>query len=288
MEVSQGVGSPPGSGPGAGREAQEELDFDQSLLEERRARTRSRSALVWSLRIAALVAAGAGWWLFGAIGVISTGIIGDPVQVLKQLGDWATTSYLWTNIWSTFKAALIGLAVGSLAGIAVGVVFARVTVIRRAFNPYVTFFNAMPRPALAPLFVVWFGLGVVAKVTGAFSIVFFIMLVNTIAGIENVDPDVEQFSRSLGISGRQFFLMVELPTALPTIYSGLRLSAAGAVLGVIVDEIVAAYRGLGQIFVRASSAFDMNQVYAIVIVISLVAVVLDLLAWLIQKSLTKR
>lgn len=271
----------------AGADNDEAVLFDSELLNEYRRYRRRVSWQAWTLRIGLFVGAIAAWWAIGTLGLLSTGIVGNPVLVGEQILAWLPTSYLWSNLWSTLKAALVGLALGTVLGVSIGVFLARIEVVRRATRPYVTFFNAMPRPALAPLFVVWFGLGIEAKATAAVSIVFFIMLMTAMAGIENVDPDIRQLARSLDLSGSMYFRRIELPSALPALYSGLRLSAAGAVLGVIVDEIVAAYKGLGQIFVRASSAFAMEQVYAIVIIISLVALILEILAWLLQRALTK-
>jgi NitT/TauT family transport system permease protein len=136
-------------------------------------------------------------------------------------------------------------------------------------------FNSLPRPALAPIFILWFGLGAYAKLAVSVSLVFFVMLLNTFAGLAKVDPDIDQLARSLGMSRWQRFRHVDLMSALPTIVAGLRLSAVYSVLGVVVAEIVASYHGLGQRLTVDTNSMSIASAFSILFIMTVVAMALD-------------
>lgn len=159
--------------------------------------------------------------------------------------------------------------IGSVAAIGVGLVFAIFPRIHHATEPYLTFINAMPRIALAPLFLLWFGLGVASKVAVGVSLVFFIVLASTIAGIRGVNADHLVLSRSLGATPRQIFMKVTLPSAVPVIFSGLRLGLIFSLLGVVGSELIAAEHGLGQTLAYLQSTFNMDGVMGILILLAL-------------------
>jgi len=257
--------------------------FEASIRAEMRTMRRRYEATAWTVRIAALLVVLGGWEFLSATNIIKAFYISDPISVAVSLINVLGQGATWYNLWQTLVAAAISLAVGSILGVAGGVALWRVSVLARAFNPYITLFNALPRPALAPLFIMWFGLGVTAKVFVAVTIVFFLLLVNTMAGLSNVDPDILALANSLGASRLQRFLLVEIPSALPSIVAGLRLGAVYSVLGVVVSEMVASYYGLGQMLVKATNGFQVSMSFAILVLMAAMAVVLDVGAWLLQR-----
>jgi NitT/TauT family transport system permease protein len=135
---------------------------------------------------------------------------------------------------------------GSLAAMTVGLIFIMFPRLHAAAEPYFTLLNAMPRIALAPLFLLWFGLGIGSKIAVGFSLTFFIVLAATVAGMRGVNSDHLILSKALGASPNQVFLNVTLPSAVPVILFGLRLGLIFALLGVVDAELTAAGHGLGQ------------------------------------------
>jgi NitT/TauT family transport system permease protein len=272
----------------AGGVRPEAATFERDIVTDVRAAKRRSLRNVWLIRVVALAAFLGVWSALPALGLVRKLFVSDPTAVGRRLEHLVTVGSTWTNVWETFEAALIALGIGAALGVLCGVVFAAIPTLARALNPYVSMFNALPRPALAPLFILWFGLGVTAKVFVGVSIVFFILLLNTMAGLSNVDPDIAVLTNSLGATRIQKFVHVELPTALPSIVAGLRLGAVYSVLGVVVSEIVASYHGLGTMLVQSTNGFDVTGTFAILILITGVATVLDVLVRLLERRLQRR
>lgn len=262
--------------------------FEQGIVHDVRAARRRSVRNAWGVRVVALGLFFGLWFALPALGVVKKLFVSDPVAVAQRFGHLVVLESTWSNVWQTFEAALIALGIGAALGVLCGVVFTAFPTLARALNPYVSMFNALPRPALAPLFILWFGLGVTAKVFVGVSIVFFILLLNTMAGLRNVDPDISVLTASLGATRLQKFVYIELPTALPSIVAGLRLGAVYSVLGVVVSEIVAAYHGLGTMLVQSTNGFDVTGTFAILILITAVAFVLDLMVRILEHRLQQR
>lgn len=263
--------------------ADDELAFDQTLLTAVQTSRRRETVQSWAVRLLVVVVFSLLWWSLSATGLVNVNFVSTPWAVARRLVEMLFTGSTWFEIWSTFQAAMIALAIGTVLGVACGLLFSRVQLLARAFNPFVTLFNALPRPALAPLFILWFGLGVTAKVVVGVSIVFFILLLNTMAGMAMVDPDIKLLTDSLGPSRWQRFSFVELPTALPSIVAGLRLGAVYSVLGVVVSEIIAAYNGLGVLMVHATNSFDITGSMAVLVLMATCATILDFAVRQLQR-----
>jgi len=245
---------------------------------------RRRSTVrAWIIRIGALAVVLVAWQLAPQYGLVSPELTSKPTEVASAFKYYFVTADIWIDIRTTFEASLLGLLIGASTGIAVGVLFAKSFVLERAFRPYVTILNALPRVALAPIFLVWFGLGLESKVFVSASIVFFVLLLNTMAGLLGVDPDIDFLASALSMSQWQRFRLIQLPSALPSIAAGLRLGAVYAVLGSVVVEMIASYHGLGQVLVVATTNLQMGRSFAIIIVITFIAVILDLLVSLLER-----
>jgi NitT/TauT family transport system permease protein len=261
-------------------------NFDRVLIEARRRKQHRDTLLVAVIGGGILVAFMGAWELAYLTGLVKPIFISDPQDVAAALWALLGQPATWSGILATFSASLGGLVAGALLGIGWGIVLAHMPVLRRATRPYLTIFNAFPRPAFAPIFIMWFGLGALPKITVAVTIVFFVLLYNTMVGIMSVDPDIEFLSRSLGMTKWQRFRMVELPHATPTIVAGLRLGAVYSVLGVVVSEIVAAHEGLGQLLVQYTNEFAIAASFAVLALMAFLAVILDLGVSLIQRRLS--
>jgi NitT/TauT family transport system permease protein len=261
----------------------DEQRLDRRLLGDLARRRRTDTYLIWTIRIGVFVLATAAWQFLSDARILTPLLVSSPAAIGKALGEYLAGGKLWTDAIATFNASLAGVLLGSLLGIGTGVAFAKLSVIERAFRPYVTVLNALPRVALAPLFLVWFGLGLMSKVVSATSIVYFVLLINTVVGLRSVDRDIAFLADALAMSPWQRFWLIDFPTALPAVAAGLRLGVVYSVLGVIVTEMVASYSGLGQALVTATTNLRMDNAFAIIILITAIATALDLLVSLLER-----
>lgn len=212
-----------------------------------------------------------GWEWLARAGAINVGFIGQPSRIAGFLVQgFALGGKLWVDLGFTLLAAAIAFVAGSLMAFAFGLLFTFLPFMERAFNPYLTLINAMPRIALAPLFLLWFGLGIGSKIALGFSLVFFIVLSATVAGMRGVLDDHKVLSRAIGISPSQMFFKVTLPSAVPVIFAGLRLALIFSLLGVVGGELIAAERGLGQTLAYLQSSFNTNGVMAILFLLAII------------------
>jgi NitT/TauT family transport system permease protein len=210
------------------------------------------------------------WEQAAARGLLDPTFFGRPSGIARYFWKgFVTEGRLWLELGYTVLGTAISFVGGSLCAIAVGLVFAEFPRIDRATEPYITLLNAMPRIALVPLFLLWFGLGIGSKVAVGSSLAFFIVLSATIAGMRSVDRDHLVLSRALGATPRQIFFKVTLPSAVPVISSGVRLGMIFALLGVVGAELIAAEHGLGQIVAYLQATFNVDGVMAILLLLAL-------------------
>ncbi len=151
--------------------------------------------------------------------------------------------------------------------------------------PLLVFSQSVPKVAIAPLFVVWFGFGIVPKVIAAFLLGFFPVVVSTVQGFKSVEPDVIDLARSMGANPLKIFLKFRLPQALPSIFSGLKVSVTLAVVGAVVGEFVGSNSGIGFVLQRATGTFDLPLMFAALVVLSTLGVLLFLAVELVERWL---
>ena len=211
---------------------------------------------------------------------------GQPSGVAKFLWQHLATAKLWTDLGWTMAGVLSSFVLGSAAAFLVGLAFVSWPSLERFADPYFSALNVMPRIALAPLFILWFGLGLGSKIAVGTSLTFFIVLSATVAGIRGVSQDHVILCRTLGASPTTTFFQVTLPGAVPVIFSGLRLGLIYALLGVIGAEIIASEKGLGQSLAYLGSTFDINGVMALLLVLALLGVAtVRLMTWIENRLL---
>jgi len=214
--------------------------------------------------------------------------IGQPSKIFAYLydstfGDQKLLKEAAWTLWATSWA----FALGSLGGLAFGLLFVAYPALERFFDPLFAALNALPRIALAPLFLLWFGLGVTSKIALGTSLTFFIVLNSTVAGARSVDQDWLTLSRMLGASKTEVFFKVTLVSAVPTIFSGFRLGLIYALLGVIGGEIIASQHGLGQLLSYLAGTFDTNGVFGVLFFLAILGVTLTQGMTAIEKHLLR-
>lgn len=240
---------------------------------------------IWIARIVTILVLGAAWEYVARNKIVDPMFIGVPSQILQFFWDGLfVNKKLLTDLMWTIAGTGMAFVLGSVAGVLTGLLFVIYPAFEKFIDPLMTALNALPRIALAPLFLLWFGLGLASKVALGASLTFFIVLSSTVAGARSVDLDLLTLSRTLGARPFQVFMKITLPSAVPTIFSGLRLGLIYAMLGVIASEIIAAEHGLGQTVAYLSGTFQIDGVYAILL---LLAILGTSLTW-IMSSIERR
>ncbi|MDH2053870.1 ABC transporter permease [Achromobacter marplatensis] len=193
---------------------------------------------------------------------ISALVLPAPSTVATTLWTSLATGYLWPHIGATLAEMLLGLALGGATGLAMGVALAESALLDRVLKPYVIISQVVPKLALAPLFVLWFGFGMAPTVVMTALICFFPLMENTLTSLRQVDPNRLQLFRMLGASRAQTLLRLKLPAGLPGILAGLRVALVLALVGAVVGEFIGASRGLGAVIIAAQGMMDTPLMFA--------------------------
>ena len=191
--------------------------------------------------------------------------------------------YLLQNSWPTFLAVTGGFSIAAVLGftIAVGIAYSRW--ISELTYPFLIAAQVIPKVALAPLFIIWFGFGLAPKVVIAALIAFFPIVINTARGLVSVEPELIQYMNSLGASWREIFFKISLPWALPYIFASFRISITLAVVGAVVGEFVSSDSGLGYVISYANVSLDTDVMFAGIIVLSVLGMLLFLAVVLVER-----
>jgi len=228
-----------------------------------------QSSLVWLIRIAALLIVFAMWEVV-ARNWISPLFIGQPTVIFASLWTSLHTSIVTVDLPTTLIETGVGYLIGSAAGMLVGFAVSYYPTWDRAFQPLFTALNSFPRIALTPLFILWFGIGISSKVALAISTVFFVVMLNTRAGMVQTDRDTELLSRSLGATELQRLTYFVLPAAIPVIAVGLQLGLVYAFLASVGGEIIAGEHGLGVILGYDANTFQTSDYFAVLLLLAIV------------------
>jgi NitT/TauT family transport system permease protein len=219
--------------------------------------------------------------------VLDPFFVSRPSDIAARVLTWIDTGVIWGHLAVTLEEAVLGLLIGALIGIALGFALARSPLASRVLDPYIKMLNAVPRVVLAPLFLLWFGLGIWSKVALAVTLVFFVMFFNTFQGVRDADRILIDSVRMLGASERQLMRHVLVPSALTWIFSSLQTSLGFALVGAVVGEYLGSSRGLGYVISQAEGTFDTTGVFAGMVVLGLVVVVIGLGVTRLEKWLLR-
>lgn len=209
--------------------------------------------------------------------------VSGPLDVLAELGQWAGDGSLWSNSAATVREVVLGFAAGTVAGGFLGWLFASVSILDKATRPYIDVANAIPRIGLAPLFVLFFGLGLWSKVTLVFSVVIFVVLINTYSAIKSIEREHVLLAQSLGGTGWDVFAKVTWPASMPWLIAGLRLSSSYAISAAVVGEFIAANEGLGYLLAYRSAIFDVRGTWAALVALGILAAISTVSIMLIER-----
>jgi NitT/TauT family transport system permease protein len=237
--------------------------------------------LFWGCFVALML----GWHAAIRIWEVQPLVFPAPLDVAASLWQGLVGGELWPHLGVTMYEILAGFFAGAAIGFVLGALIAQVAVLEAVLYPYVVAFQTLPKVALAPLCVVWFGFGVTSKVVITATVVFFPVLVNTIAGLRAASTDQVDLLVSCCATRWQIFRMAQFPQALPYIFAGLDIGIVLAVIGALVGEFVGAQAGLGYLILQRNSTLDTPGVFAILIVLSLIGVALHGAMKLVSRKL---
>jgi NitT/TauT family transport system permease protein len=224
-----------------------------------------------------------GWeWYVTAFGV-SQLILPAPSSILVALYQGLASGQLVSALMTTLQAIVLGFALSATAAIVLGTLISQNRLIEAAVYPYVVALQTLPKIAIAPLILVWLGLGIESKIFIAALVSFFPMLVNTITGLKAASSDKLELMLSLTASPTKTFFLVKLPEALPYIFAGLQIGIVLAVLGAIVGEFVGSKAGLGYLIIQMNYSMDVAGMFAVLVILGLMGVVLNVLITTLRK-----
>jgi NitT/TauT family transport system permease protein len=219
----------------------------------------------------------------GASGrLVDNFFISNPIDVGTRLAGWVGDGSLFLHLWATVYATVVGFFVGAVGGVVLGIWLGVSPFTSRLLSPYLNALNALPKVALAPLFVLWFGLGLESKIALAAVLVLFLVFLNTYAGVREVDQDLIDGARLMKATRTQLIGKDIIPSAMSWVFAGLKISVPYALIGAVLGEMIAANRGLGYLVQFSGSQFDSAGVFAVLIVIALLAVALNFLVEIMQ------
>jgi NitT/TauT family transport system permease protein len=202
------------------------------------------------------------WQGLVTAGLMDKFFFSRPSDVGLRVWQWIAEGTVWAHLAVTLTEAALSFGIGVSLGIAFGFLLARVNWLAELLDPYIRIANALPRVVLAPIFLLWFGLGIWSKVALGVTVVFFIVFFNTYQGVREVDRVLLNNARMLGASERQLIRHVLIPSALTWIFSSLHISIGFAIIAVVVGEYLGASRGVGYVISQAEGVFDTTGVFA--------------------------
>lgn len=235
------------------------------------------------LRLAIVFLFFGGWEMGARTGFLDPFFFSSPTAIGWDLYGLVSSGKLFPHLLMTMKEVFIGLGLGMSSGIVAGVVLGKNEVLARALDPAIMGLYAIPKIAIAPLFILWFGLGITGKIVFVWLVVFFLVFFNTYAGIRAVDQELVDSVRAMGATAWQILCKVAVPSCIPWIVVGLRASLGASLIAAIVGEFVASDMGLGHMIMEGLTLFMTKRVLAIVLVLSLIVVLMDLALRYIER-----
>lgn len=230
------------------------------------------------------------WYVGSSVPIFGTYFLpkfffSTPQDVFWRIVKMFSGTTIWKHIGITLTETMLAFVIGSVGGVVFGFWFARKPLVAAVFDPYIKMANALPRVVLAPIFMLWLGLGIWSKVALGVTLVFFIVFFNVYQGVKEVSPVVLANARMLGLNERQLFRHVYWPSALSWMFSSLHTSVGFALVGAVVGEYLGAAAGLGYLIHEAEGVFDVTGVFAGMSILAAFVLIVDAVVTQIEKAL---
>jgi NitT/TauT family transport system permease protein len=218
---------------------------------------------------------------------VSALVVPTPSNILLVLWDGLIIGFLWHHIWITSVETLLGFVLGSSIGFICGVILGEIDKLRRLLWPYVLATQVVPKLALGPIFIVWFGFGITSTVVITALICFFPLVENTMTGLQIAAPEKRELFRMLGAGRWKTLVRLKIPAGLPTIMAGVRLSIVLALVGAVVGEFIGGSEGLGASIIAAQGMMDSPLMFALFILITLMGILFYQFTLLFERWLLR-
>ena len=215
------------------------------------------------------------FWQWASGRLIDPFFVSSPSAVFGKLYTWAMNGELYRHLSITLYATAIGFIIGSAIGFALGLLFGKFAFLAEVLDPYITALYSIPKLALAPLFIIWFGIGIESKIAVSASIVFFVVFLNTFSGVREVNPIYIHATQIMGASQWGVMRTVIIPSATAWVITGLKVSVPYALVGTVIGEFMSSNRGIGFIIAQATGLFDTNSVFAGIIILAVVGAIIN-------------
>jgi NitT/TauT family transport system permease protein len=213
------------------------------------------------------------WWGYIRVFHIPRFVLPSPAEVWQALVALFRDGTIWPHLAHTLGIIVAGFAIGAAMGFTLGFALGKSPRLERVIGPYLFFFQTAPKIALAPLFILWFGLGLTSQIVLVVSLVFFPVMAGTILGLRSVPANFGFLAQILHLSPRDRLLRIELPSAVPEIFAGLKVGAVQATIGAILAEWLSGGQGLGYLMVFAGTTYKTPMLFAMVLVTSLLGII---------------
>jgi len=255
-------------------------------ISRQRLATRAAKPLQWFLKLLPGIALLLFWqWASGRL--IREIYVSKPTAVAHRLFELFASGEIYPHLWTTGQELVLGYVIGVAGGVIGGYALGRSPRLARIFGPYVMAFYGVPKIALAPLFIIWFGIGMGSKIALASIMVFFLVFYNVFAGVRSVDRELVNLTLVMGANQRQLTYHVFLPAAAPFVMLGMRLAIPYSVIGVIVGEFTSSAQGLGLFIHEASSTYDPAGVFAGIAILVAFVTIANFLAGRLERRLLR-
>lgn len=210
-----------------------------------------------------------------------------PTAIVSQLVDWTKSGYIFSNTATTLEEAGLGFVFGAAAGIAIGVLLGLLPYLAKMLDPIVTALYSLPKIAVAPVFVLWFGIGLKMRIVFAAVLVFFFVFFNAYAGVRDTDPELADVMRVMGARRLDLLKKAVLPGALPLIFVGLKLAAPYALVGAVVGEIIASNDGLGFVLISTAGQYQTAGLFAALVALMIVAAIMNEILVRVERKMLR-
>jgi NitT/TauT family transport system permease protein len=242
-------------------------------------------SLPWITTPALLLAFVLAWQIYVSASDISAFILPSPAQTWEAWKDMIVDAKTWRHTWVTIYETIVGFAWAAVIGVVLGVMLGRMRWLEMTLNPFIIATQVVPKVALVPLFIVWFGFGVTSKVIIAAVLAFFPILTNTVLGVKSVDLGHRDVMTSLNASRWMIFRRLELPSALPYILTGMEVGIVLAIIGAVVGEFLGGNAGLGYMLVAKMNAYETDALFAVIIHLTMVGFLFYVLIGAVRRFL---
>jgi NitT/TauT family transport system permease protein len=232
-----------------------------------------------------LIAIVGGWELMARGDRVSALVLPAPSAIWETLWNGLLSGYFWPHLLHTGTELLLGLALGCVAGLLGGILLGESAFLRLLLFPYVLVSQVVPKLALAPLFIVWFGFGMTSTVVITALICFFPLMENTLTGLQQVEPRKLELFRMLGATRLQTLLRLKIPSGLPVIMAGFRVAVVLALVGAVVGEFIGGSKGLGALIIASQSMMDTPLMFAVLLLITVLGLLIYQLAIGLERLL---